>query len=117
MPAVAPLLCDDGYADEESALEAQGLRAGDVLVSINDIVVAFMSYADMANTLSMAELPVVLSFARHVRPPNAEFARPENVFIKQVGRRHRIGHGTPALVDAVAADGECALRRRVGAPS
>jgi hypothetical protein len=57
---------------------------GDVLVSISDTLVAFMTYDDMADVLAKAARPAKFVFARHRLPLNPDSARPENIILKQV---------------------------------
>jgi hypothetical protein len=64
--------------------EAAGVQVGDVLVSISDALVAYMSYDDMADVLGKAQRPAKFVFARHTLPFNPESARPENIILKQV---------------------------------
>jgi hypothetical protein len=74
----------DGDATVSPAEEA-GIRVGDCLVAINDVMVAFMAYPEMVNVLSSAVRPATLSFARHYRPPMGPSSRPEHVIVKRVG--------------------------------
>ena len=67
-----------------SPAEVAGIRVGDCLVSINEVMVAFMPYQDMVAVLSSAVRPASLSFARHVKPSTGPSARPEHVIMKRV---------------------------------
>lgn len=64
--------------------ETAGVQVGDVLVSISDTLVAYMTYDDMAEVLGKAQRPAKFVFARHTMPFNPESARPENIILKQV---------------------------------
>lgn len=68
----------------KTAAEAAGVLVGDVLVSISDTLVAYMTYDDMADVLAKAARPAKFVFARHTMPFNPESARPENIILKQV---------------------------------